>query len=388
MIAKSALASRERFVRATHVVCHWRDGWAVLTNYATGRSLTGPAVLADIANACAVPKAPADVRHAFPDLSTRTIAEFMTQLADETILRLASKRPSRAERAMDALGPWNPAAGFFHTSTKNVQFGDTRKPETIIGAASSSGALPEPVKRYPGCPMVRLPVATVRGEFSRVLLARRTHRQFSPTGVTLTELATLLQLTVGFQGWLSLKPRNLAPLRTSPSAGARHPIEAYVLARNIDHLAPGLYHYASDRHRLERLSNGSSPCPIQRYLPSQDWFESAAALVIFVARFTQTRWRYPYSRAYRSVLIEAGHVCQTFCLTATWLGLAPFSTAAFDDDAVEGDLRIDGIRESALYVAGVGRPHAVRSRRSSPDGVPNVHVISNPVFSGQRRRRR
>jgi SagB-type dehydrogenase family enzyme len=309
----------------------------------------------------------------------------MQQLADETILRLATKRPSRAERAMEALGPWNPAAGFFHAATKNVQFGDIRNPETMIGSSAFPGALPEPVKRYPGRPTIQLPVATVGREFPRVLLARRTHRQFSSKAVGLSELAALLQFTMGFQGWLSVRPRNLAPLRTSPSAGARHPIEAYVLVRNIDDLAPGTYHYASDRHRLERLEDSSSPCPIRRYVPSQEWFESAAALVIFVARFTQTRWRYPYSRAYRSVLIEAGHLCQTFCLTATWLGLAPFSTAAFDDEAVERDLRVDGIRESAVYVAGVGRPHSVRSRRLSPTETRDLHVVRNPVFSKRRR---
>jgi hypothetical protein len=41
---------------------------------------------------------------------------------------------------------------------------------------------------------------------------------------------------------------------------------------------------------------------------------------------------------------------------ATWLGLAPFCTAAFEDTMIEKDLGVDGIRESALYVAGVGAP--------------------------------
>jgi hypothetical protein len=36
------------------------------------------------------------------------------------------------------------------------------------------------------------------------------------------------------------------------------------------------------------------------------------------------------------------------------LGLAPFCTAALRDTLIERDLGIDGIRESVLYVAGVG----------------------------------
>jgi hypothetical protein len=55
-------------------------------------------------------------------------------------------------------------------------------------------------------------------------------------------------------------------------------------------------------------------------------------------------------------MLDAGHLCQTFCLVATWLGLAPFCTAALKDTLIEKDLGIDGICESVLYVAGVGLP--------------------------------
>jgi TolB-like protein len=53
--------------------------------------------------------------------------------------------------------------------------------------------------------------------------------------------------------------------------------------------------------------------------------------------------------------LRAGHLCQTFCLTATWLGLAPFCSMAFADSRIEKDLQLDGVRESVMYVAGVGR---------------------------------
>jgi hypothetical protein len=56
------------------------------------------------------------------------------------------------------------------------------------------------------------------------------------------------------------------------------------------------------------------------------------------------------------VLLDAGHLGQTFCLTATRLGLAPFCTAALKDTLIERDLGIDGIAESVLYVTGIGMP--------------------------------
>jgi hypothetical protein len=64
------------------------------------------------------------------------------------------------------------------------------------------------------------------------------------------------------------------------------------------------------------------------------------------------------NKPWKVVLIETGHLCQTFCLTATRLGLAPFSTAALKDSLIEKDLGLDGISESVLYVAGVGLPAA------------------------------
>ena len=74
------------------------------------------------------------------------------------------------------------------------------------------------------------------------------------------------------------------------------------------------------------------------------------------AVFPHAMWKYHRPRAYRVVLLDAGHLGQTFCLVATWLGLAPFCTAALKDSFIERDLQIDGVRESILYVLGVGLP--------------------------------
>ena len=87
----------------------------------------------------------------------------------------------------------------------------------------------------------------------------------------------------------------------------------------------------------------------------QWWFGGAGAVVLMTAVFARTQWKYEAPRAYRAVLMEAGHVCQTFCLVATRLGLAPFCTIALADSKIEKDLGIDGAAESVLYAAGVGQ---------------------------------
>ena len=89
-------------------------------------------------------------------------------------------------------------------------------------------------------------------------------------------------------------------------------------------------------------------------LGGQTWFKDAAAVFFMTAVFAREQWRYSSPRAYRAVLIDAGHLCQTFCLVATWLELAPFCTMALADSTIERALGIDGISESVIYAAGVG----------------------------------
>ena len=91
-----------------------------------------------------------------------------------------------------------------------------------------------------------------------------------------------------------------------------------------------------------------------RILGNQFYFERAGMFVIFAPVFARTMWRYASPRVYRAVLIEAGHLCQTFCLIATLLKLAPFCTLAFSERRLEKLLCLDGIFESPIYVAGVG----------------------------------
>jgi SagB-type dehydrogenase family enzyme len=129
-----------------------------------------------------------------------------------------------------------------------------------------------------------------------------------------------------------------------------------VVARRVRGLTAGIYHYSGGQHELVRLSGRVTSARLRQYLPRSEYFAEASALVFFTALFARQLWRYPYSRAYRAALIEAGHVCQTFLLTATALHLAPFSLMGLADTPIEQDLGIDGITESVLYVAGIGHP--------------------------------
>jgi len=234
------------------------------------------------------------------------------------------------------------------------------------------------VKRLRGAHAVPLPKPEFHGQFPEVLLERRTWRRFGPGPVAAADLAATLSLAVGVQQWVPTGFGRL-PLKTSPSGGARHPIEAYVCVRNVTGVAAGLYHYAADVHRLERIRRGDMTDRLRTWMPQSRYFAKAAFVVVLTAVLERQVWRYPYARAYRAALAEAGHVCQTFCLAATWRGLAPFCLMGLDDPQIEADLGIDGVRETVLYVAGAGsRPRGVRW---APRARGTLHAVPNKAFA-------
>jgi SagB-type dehydrogenase family enzyme len=352
--------------RASSLVLYWDGQRLLFENYATGVRIFADPLAAQILHFFHRWRSVEALAAHFSDFTPASLFRAVAALERHTLLQRSDAAEDARTRAMSDWSPWNPSAGFFHFSTKDVRFSANRAAlDRALRRKAKTSPMPPVVKRYPGAAVIKLPQPVDRGEFPRVLLSRRTHRQFAPVPVRLADLGTLLGLTWGVQDWLVLPGIGRSPMKTSPSGGARQPIEVYVVVRNVEGLAPGIYHYAADRHVLELMRRGATAHDFGRYLPAQPWFRGAAVLTLMTAIFARTRWKYQSPRAYRVVLAEAGHLCQTFCLTATWLGLAPFCTMALADSKIEAELGLDGITESALYAAGVGtRPVQTVPRRT------------------------
>jgi len=347
--------------RARHLASYWADEGMVITNYATSTSVVADALVTHVLGHCADWTTVGELRDRLTGIPQRTVDGLVASMLEQRLLVHSGESPDPRERALDTWGDWNPAAGFFHFSTKDMRPPSDREgTERALREEASSRGIPLAVKRYARAAAVNLPPPKTAGAFAKVLLTRRTWRSFGTTAVSLADISTLLNLTWGVQRTVDGGALGPVRLKTSPSSGARQPLEAYMLARAVDGLEPGLYHYRADDHALEIIRKGASSKSIQRYIPGQWWYDSAAAVFLMTAVFARTQFRYRFPRAYRSVLLEAGHVCQTFCLVATSLGLAPFCTGRFADSYVERQLRIDGVTESFIYGAGVGsRPAGV-----------------------------
>jgi SagB-type dehydrogenase family enzyme len=353
----------------------------LIHNYATGRTADVAPFLCAVLHVCG-DWCSFEAIEAMLQIGPSRTRDFLHVLTSSSLLQRSDRAPDIRERAMAAFDQWNPAAGFFHSSTKRVRFLGPRAAAKMEREQAGRSSMPSPVKRLRGAATTRLPTPRADAEFPRVLLERRTWRRFSAAPMTKADLATLLSLSVGVQQWARGNFGEL-PLKTSPSGGARHPIEAYVCVRNVRGVRAGLYHYAADTHHLERIRLGDMSERLCQWMPQSGHFSRAAVLVLLTAVFERQLWRYPYARAYRAALVEAGHVCQTFCLTATWLGLAPFCLMGLADSEIERDLGIDGVSESVLYAAGAGvRPRGVAW---APLVRGKLTVRPNPAFRKQQK---
>ena len=363
-----------RYRRSPFLVGYWRGTRLLVYNYASGRVIKIHPELWAALDACGTWRTVDDLgkRLAVSPLRAR---HFIRLLAIHGFLQSSDRAPHPRDVAMSALETWNPAAGFFHAVSRQGKFLSPAAAKQMTRQRARERPMPHPVKRLRGAPTVRLPKPEFGGDFSDVLLKRRTWRRFGSGPVASADLATTLALAVGVQQWVSTEFGRL-PLKTSPSGGARHPIEAYVCVRRVTGVRPGLYHYAADAHALERIRGGDLSSRLRVWMPHSGYFAKAAFVVVLTAVLERQVWRYPYARAYRAALAEAGHVCQTFCLAATWRGLAPFCLMGLDDAAIEQDLGIDGVRETVLYVAGAGtrprgavwapRPTGTLSAKANP----------------------
>jgi SagB-type dehydrogenase family enzyme len=346
--------------RSRHLVFFWDESRLVLHNYATGARVAAQPIVCEVLHFFDRWRRDRDLFAAKRHIDPPTLTLLLEVLVERSMLELRTGRPNDRERLTATWKDWSPAASFFHQSTKDLEYADLDAIERLTAAQSRLARMPSPVKRYRSAPATPLPRTAADGEFPDVLLRRRTWRRFADAAVDATKVAALLELTAGIQSWVIGSHGQKVALKTSPSGGARHALELYALVLRVKGIARGLYHYAPDRHALELVRRRVTAADVERYVPQQPWYARAGMLVFWTAAFERVQWRYTHPRAYRAVLIEAGHVCQTFCLTATWLGLAPFCTMALADTRIERDIGVDGITESVLYAAGIGaRPSGV-----------------------------
>ena len=312
-----------------------------------------------------------------------TVAARVARLVAAGVLERGDRRPTGAESSARTWTDWGNAALWFHAAARDVTWATADE----IPALTDARAAHRPSSAAPPVPRgvavaLDVPVDQAGDAFTATLRSRRTTRRFSRASLTRAEASEVLHLSFGVQAWMQGRIGGPYALKTSPSGGACHPLDAFVVVQRVRGVAPGIYAYDADAHRLHRVRRGRPD--LARWFPGQPAYAQAAMVCVLVARFERLQWKYHTPRAYRVVLLDAGHVGQTFCLAATHRGLGACCTGAFDDAVIERALGVDGIARAAIYAMGVG----VRPRGAAwapfPDAA-DVPVLTAPASARRAR---
>ena len=392
-MSAAADKARRRARRAPHVFCTWQEEGRVVQSPRQAVGVPASPLVMEVLDQIGT-WTEVHLLASAVDLPPPVLDVLLEGLSAHGLVEIESDGVTIEDGPAEATpwAEWSPAAHLFHLATRDVSF--ARR-----DAAAPANAAPRPAAELSprGTTDIALPAPRLTSESLRTALReRRTHRRFAPGLLPIDTLGTLLGVTFGVQAWAHAGEGRLA-LKTSPSGGARHSLEAYVWVRRVAHVPPGLYHYRPGTHVLTKLADRTGPGTVTAWLPAQPGYEDAAIVVALSSELARVAWRYRSARAYRVVLIECGHLAQTFCLTATALGLAPFCTAALADTVIERDLGLDGRTQPAMYVVGAGcavrgpwQPHA-----GQPAPALEVTEIGRALAervirrsSGPRRRRR
>ncbi len=180
---------------------------------------------------------------------------------------------------------------------------------------------------------------------------RQSRRLYREQPLTLEEVSFLLWATQGLRG-------NVIEghaYRTVPSAGCRHALETYLAILRVEGLDIGVYRYLPLSHQLlfefseENLSN-----KLIRAAFGQPYPGNAAITFIWAAIPYRMEWRYGLA-AHRVIAMDVGHVCQNLYLACEAIQAGTCAIAAYDQEALDALLRMDGEEEFAVYMASVGK---------------------------------
>ncbi len=226
------------------------------------------------------------------------------------------------------------------------------KHRTMPTSAEKAGAPTPPIETSVEGPRIDLPsVDTLKVpdlSLDAAFNARQSHRAFKDSAVALSTLSYLLHVTQGVR-----KAGKKATLRYAPSAGARHAFECYIAVKNVEGLSPGIYRYLAMEHALVNIREGDVSQRLSEVCEGQAFVGAAPMTILWVANAYRMTHRYS-TRGYRYLFMDAGHAVENLYLASTMFQGGTVAVGAYDDDAANALLDLDGSQRFVIYITPFG----------------------------------
>jgi len=301
---------------------------------------------------------PAAVAGRHPDFDRDSLLEQFDQLASLGLLLREGSEAAARETRLLSQWKYGTAAAILHFTCLDSRFMDLGTSLSEQRQQLAKGKPPPLVWTPPRPKKVQTTgleiVESTRGLLS-LMARRRSCRTPARQPVSRDQLMACLLAGLAITGFTHNGVAEL-PLKMTPSGGARNPFEAFVLARDVSGLTPGLHHFSGLDGSLTPAGRGAPSG--DAILAGQDWGADMPAIILLVGFLARSMWKYREANAYRVMLIEAGHIAQNIMLAATAQGLATCPTAALDHRLIGEHLGLDGIAETPIYALALCHPGA------------------------------
>lgn len=192
-----------------------------------------------------------------------------------------------------------------------------------------------------------LPAPAHKGSVSveEALSKRRSQRRYLSHRIPAQHVSQVLWAAYGMSS---------SNKRTAPSAGARYPLELYLLVGNVSDIEAGVYHYIPEAHKIVRTIEGNLKPALTEAATNQKMIDEAPFCLFYSAIFSRTTEPYGDRGKDRYVCMDLGHSAQNVYLQATALGLGTCAIGQFNDDEVKKVMQLPP-QEEPLYIMPVGR---------------------------------
>lgn len=242
---------------------------------------------------------------------------------------------------------------------KFLYFFDSEDYETIVPESDEQKKIPPPLfqRPYPeGAALIDLvsPKDLTIGKtpFVDLVNNRKSRRKYTADALTLEELSFLLWST---QGVKEVLKSGRGVKRTVASAGAKSPLETYLVINRVGNLEPGLYRYISFSHKLlfiKRIEDAEERMSKLAY--DQKFVGIAPVVFCWTAVPYRTEWRYTIL-SHKFIAIDLGIACQNLYLACEAINLGTVAIGYYEQNKMDSLFELDTDEEFVVLLAPVGR---------------------------------
>lgn len=200
-------------------------------------------------------------------------------------------------------------------------------------------------KEYPRLKKIKFPPSKEISYLANLLKRRKSIRNFGTTSLNRVIQSINNSFTI-------LDHEEMAEHRSYPSAGARFPIELYLISFNLEGIDKGVYHYSLLGNHLEVLLQKDID---EHYTDIvSPYVHNAPCAILLTTVLSRSEVKYGM-RSYLYSALECGHIGQNLYLAATELGLGCCAVGGFKDETLKELIDLTD-EELPMYVLAIGEP--------------------------------